>query len=203
MSSIKLPVNIKTAHYKTETVDFYYPRVFYPRNLALEQKINWEILSALLNILANLSYLDMKTNILGSYEIKTNERHVLSITLSGTGDFQGAHPINSIKSLSIDVETGEVAELKDLFKANSDYVTKLSEIGKEELKKQNVELYDEFKEIRPDQDYYIADSNLVVFFQQYEIGPRPTGFPHFNVPVYDIQDIIDENGLLGKVAGFY
>ena len=57
----------------------------------------------------------------------------------------------------------------------------------------------EFTTIKPDQDYYIADKALVIYFQLYDLVPYAWGFPMFPISVYDIQDIIDENGPLGKM----
>lgn len=44
-------------------------------------------------------------------------------------------------------------------------------------------------------------TTLVVFFQRYEIGPRPLGYPMFPISIYDLQDIIDEKGSLGIMIG--
>ncbi|WP_342669952.1 hypothetical protein [Pseudobacillus wudalianchiensis] len=39
-----------------------------------------------------------------------------------------------------------------------------------------------------------------MYFQLYEITPYVFGFPMFLISVYNLQDIIDENGLLGRMA---
>ncbi|HNU79629.1 MAG TPA: RsiV family protein, partial [Bacillota bacterium] len=64
----------------------------------------------------------------------------------------------------------------------------------------NIDLLDEFKGIRPDQDFYIADKSLVLFFQLYEITPYYMGLQYFPISVYQIQDIIAEEGALGIMA---
>ena len=60
-------------------------------------------------------------------------------------------------------------------------------------------MINEFTTIRPEQDYYIADKALVIYFQLYELTPYAYGFPYFPISVYEIQDIIDENGPLGRM----
>ena len=46
----------------------------------------------------------------------------------------------------------------------------------------------------------MADKALVIYFQLYDITPYVFGFPMFPISVYEIQDIIDENGPLGRMA---
>jgi hypothetical protein len=58
-----------------------------------------------------------------------------------------------------------------------------------------------FKGISPEQDYYIADKALVLFFQLYELTAYAYGFPYFPISIYDLQTIIDEQGPLGKMFG--
>ncbi|MFB4475682.1 RsiV family protein, partial [Oceanobacillus caeni] len=58
----------------------------------------------------------------------------------------------------------------------------------------------EFTKIEPNQYFYIADKTLVIYFQLYELAPYAFGFPMFPISVYDIQDIIDEEGPLGRMA---
>ncbi|WP_368073024.1 RsiV family protein [Virgibacillus salinus] len=54
--------------------------------------------------------------------------------------------------------------------------------------------------MQPDQDFYIADKALVIYFQLYEITPYVFGFPMFPISVYAIKDIINEDGPLGRMA---
>ncbi|HHY20883.1 MAG TPA: DUF3298 domain-containing protein [Bacilli bacterium] len=68
-----------------------------------------------------------------------------------------------------------------------------------QIKQRDIFLLNGFTVIRPDQDFYIADKALVIYFQLYEITPYAYGFPMFPISVYEIQDIIDENGPLGRM----
>lgn len=200
---MEFPVKTNTFRTITPRINFYYPMVYCMNNLLLQRKINSQIYNFTKKFISDLNYEDIPTYIMGSYEIKNNQRGVLSFNLSGLGDFKGAHPINSIKSLNFDVNTGKVYEFKDLFKKDSDYINIISKIGKRELKKQKTVLYkDGYKGVKPDQDYFIADKNLMIYFQQYEIGPRQSGFPYFSVPLYEIEDIIDKDSILGKMLPF-
>jgi len=105
-----------------------------------------------------------------------------------------------IKSLTFDLKKGKLCELKDLFKSGSDYVTRLSAIVQTQFKQRDIPVINGFTAIKSNQDFYIADKVLVVYFQLYDITPYAFGFPMFPISVYDIQDIIDENGPLGRMA---
>jgi len=196
----KLPVSVKTSRYVRPTIDFLFPVIDGLKDTNVQQKINSVIFNSMLQLFALLKQPDLITHVSGTYEIKTNERDVLSIALVGLGDFHGAHPITVIKSLSIDIKSGKVYELKDLFKPQSDYIKKISEIISEQIKERDIPIFGEFKEISPNQDYYISGMSIIVYYQQSDITPYAVGFPNFPIPTYKLQDSIVEDGLLERMS---
>jgi len=192
---------IQTYRYYIPTTDILYPVVYGLTNLDAQRKINDAIFNLMLKISSELRQPDLVTYITGSYEIKANERGFLSVTLGQLGNFGGAHPMTIIKALNMDVSTGKVYGLKDLFKADSKYVERISEIITREIKEREIPLLEEFRAIKPDQDFYIVDNNLIIFFQLYEISPYVAGFPYFSIPIYKLQDIIPDDGILSKMMG--
>lgn len=139
--------------------------------------------------------------VLGTYEIKNNQRNVLSLSLSNyTYHARAAHGMTIIKSLTFDLRKGEKCTLKDLFKPGSDYVKRLSALIQEQIKVRDIQLLNGFTAIRPDQDFYLADKSIVIYFQLYELTAYVYGLPMFPISIYDLQDIIDENGPLGRLA---
>lgn len=196
-----LPVMIQTYRYYIPTTDILYPMVIGLENPAAQRKINEEIYNLMLEIAAELRHPEFTTFITGSYEIKANERNFLSLTLGQLGNFGGAHPMTIIRALNMDISSGKVYSLEELFKPDSDYVEKISEIIAQEIKERDIPVLEEFKSIRPDQDFYIVDNNLIIFFQLYEISPYVAGFPYFSIPIYKLQDIIVEDGILNRMMG--
>lgn len=194
-----LPVYFKTQQYLTPTINMYYPMIYGHKNPTVEKLINYEIKTLMYELIAELRRPDLVTYITGSYEIKTNERNVLSLALTGLGDFHGAHPITIVKSITIDAANGNVYELKDLFKPDSGYLEALSKMVSEQIKERDIPLLGEFKGVKPDQDYYIADKGLVIYFQQYEIAPYYAGLPYFLIPIYDLEEYIPEDGILNRM----
>ena len=202
--SISFPVKIETAKISSgpkKTV--YYPQVFGMHDQRMEYFINQTIIYQTQQLI-NQQIGDMTSTVeemLGSFEIKNNQRQVLSLSLTNyTYHYRAAHGMTYIKSVTFDLEKRKLCELKDLFKPGSDYVTRLSNIIKEQIKQREVPTLNDFTSIQPNQDYYIADKALVIYFQLYELAPYVYGFPMFPISVYDLQDIIDENGPLGRMA---
>ncbi|NLY42899.1 MAG: DUF3298 and DUF4163 domain-containing protein [Clostridiaceae bacterium] len=183
----------------TPMLNIDYPFVYGIINLIAQQRINQTIYNKVLEMINQLQYMDIPTYVSMSYELKTNEKNVLSLSLIGLGDFRGAHPVTLVKSLNFDVNTGKNYTLIDLFKPGSNYVQVLSDMVAQQIKQRNIPILDEFKGIRPDQDYYIADRNLILYFQQAEITPYAAGIPYFSILIEDLQDIISDTGLLARM----
>lgn len=195
-----LPVQTVTITMKAPNIQIFFPKVIRLPNPSVEAHINQTIYNEVQSMIKAQGYHQdpANTEMQGSYEIKTNERGILSLSLSNyTYIKQHAHGLTLLKSLTCDVESGKFYTLKELFKPGSDYVKRLSALVAAQIKQRQIELLAPFQAIRPDQDFYIADKALVIYFQLYEITPYYYGFPAFPISVYDIQDIILENGPLG------
>lgn len=94
----------------------------------------------------------------------------------------------------------KLCTLKDLFKPGSNYVRRLSALVDIQIQERDLPTLGDFRGISPDQDFYIADKTLVIYFQLYEITPYVVGLPMFPISVFDLADIIDESGPLGRLA---
>lgn len=198
------PVSIKTVEiYSNSKKRVFYPQVTGMQNQVLQKSINNTIAHQTQQLI-DQQVGNMPTTVeemLGSFEIKNNQREVLSLTLSNyTYHYHAAHGLTILKSLTFDLRKGKPVELKDLFKTGSNYVNKLSSLIQTQIKQRDIFLLNGFTSIRPDQDFYIADKALVIYFQLYEITPYVFGFPMFPISVYDIQDLVEENGPLGRMA---
>ncbi|MEN2467328.1 DUF3298 domain-containing protein [Ornithinibacillus sp. JPR2-1] len=198
------PVQIRTRQISAGPKKIvYYPQVVQMNNLHLQHFINQSIIQETQSLI-NLQTGDTPQTVvemLGTYEIKNNQRDILSILLTNyTYHDRAAHGMTFKRSLSFDLKTGKKLELKDLFKPGSDYITRLSEIIHAQIKQRDIQLIDDFTVISPNQDFYLADKTLVIYFQLYDITPYVFGFPIFPISIYEIQDIIREDGPLGRLA---
>ncbi|MFD0694532.1 DUF3298 domain-containing protein [Paenibacillus sp. GCM10027628] len=194
------PVSIQTYSIKRDKLDLLYPAVVHLNPFSVQHAINTTIVHTVNQMLHDQGYpQNPMTDVSAYYELKTNERNILSLSLVNYAFSGGAHGLTIQKSLTFNTETGKSYALKDLFKPGSNYVARLTAIIQAQIKARNIPLLVDFTAIRPDQDYYIADKALVIYFQVYELAAYVYGFLYFPISVYDIQDIIDENGPLGKM----
>ncbi|HET7578226.1 MAG TPA: DUF3298 domain-containing protein [Bacillales bacterium] len=204
MAAQALPVSIQTMVIRLQGTTIYYPQIIQLPDPNVQQRINQTIFRSVQTLIQQQHQqqnADSFTEMIGTYEIKTNERNILSLTLSNYAyAYHHAHGLTLLKSLTFDIKTGKSYTLQELFKPGSDYVKVLSEIVKKQIKDRQIQTLEPFTQISPNQDYYIADKALVIYFQLYEITPYYYGFPMFPISVYEIQDIIDENGPLGTMA---
>lgn len=103
---------------------------------------------------------------------------------------------------TIDLNTGERLQLKDLFKEGADYITPISENIKEQMQEQMAAdeqvyywLNDEieewnFKTITEETSFYINDKdNVVIGFDEGEVAPMYMGPVEFEIPAEALQDI--------------
>ena len=103
---------------------------------------------------------------------------------------------------TIDLNTGERIQLKNLFKENADYITKISENIKVQMQEQmdadesvmywlNDEMEEfNFKQITEDTSFYLNDNgNLMICFNEGDVGPMSMGVVEFEIPEEVIRDI--------------
>jgi len=203
MSNIQLPLQIITKKIVMPGLEVFYPSITYGTNSNAVLRMNQQINSLVNRLVAEQGYFQepYTTSVTGYYEIKSNERGVLSLSIINyTYHQHAAHGLTITKSLNFDVLTGKNYQLHELFKPDSNYIQVLSDIIKKQIKERDIPVIEEFKEIRPDQDYYIADKALVIYFQLYELAPYAYGMPHFPISVYEISNLIKENSILDVMA---
>ena len=200
-----LPVSIVTKKlpHPSPKVTVYYP-VVRLQDTNVQSRINHAIVTTLNKLLVEQNfYNSILVELLANYEIKTNERGILSLNLIVYSFTGGAHGMTVINSLTFDTKTGKQYTLKELFKPGSNYEKQISAIITQRIKDWNIQLLDPpFKGIRSDQDFYIADTSLVIYFQLYEITPYVWGFPYFPIPILDLADIINPEGPLDRMMAF-
>lgn len=112
-----------------------------------------------------------------------------------------AHGMPGREYLHIDLKTGAVYQMKDLFKSGSGYVRVLSDIIGKQMKdkmksdpENNLYWTDEYKGIAKDQPFYVTGDSLVIYFTPYEIAPYAAGFPEFSVKFDELSGILDKDG---------
>lgn len=199
-----LPVSILTMSMQYDGTTINYPQVIGMMDGTVQQTINEAIFQEMQSLIEDQREkqdTDSFEEMIGTYEVKTNERHVLSLTLTNYAyKFHAANGLTLISGLTFDTATGKKYDLNELFMEGSNYVEVLSMQVKEQIAARDTPLLVDFNQINPYQDYYIADKSLILFFQEIEITPHYYGAPMFPISVFSIQDIVTEDGPLGRMA---
>lgn len=203
-TSLTFPVMTQTKVIQYRNMHIFYPEVYGLENTTVQQKVNHDIFT-LAETLRKEQYIQQDTTafseMIGTYEIKTNERHILSLSLSNYAIFfEAANGLTLMDSLTFQMETGKLYTLSELFKQNANYIDVLSKQISQQIKERNIPLLEPFTAIRPDQNFYIADKSLVIYFQLYELSPHYVGFPMFPISVFDLEEIAAPNGPLDIMA---
>ncbi|MCZ8515530.1 DUF3298 domain-containing protein [Paenibacillus filicis] len=182
-------------------LDVKYPKVTGLKNSFVQQMINGAILDAVYGLIRTQGYVqDPTKTVTGDYKVELHEKELLSLLYSNYGYAQGAaHGMTYQSSQTFDLLTGQLYTLADLFKPGSNYVGRLSAIIAKEMKARDIPLLTPFKEIRPNQDFYLTPKSIVIYFQLYEYAPYVYGFLTFEIPFAEVQELIDPNGPIGRL----
>lgn len=199
--AVEQPLVIHSHKVTLPKTELQIPVVSGAPNPAAEQAINTEIRKGVQQLISEQGSLeDPRSEMLGWFETKTNEKNVFSLSLFNYAYTGGAHGMTLQKSLTFNIQSGHTYTLAQQFKPEADYVKVLSDLVAQQIAERDIQTLEPFKSIRPDQDYYIADRSLVIYFQLYELTAYAYGFGYFPISVYDLQDIIAENSPLGLMA---
>lgn len=213
MGYIENPVQIITRRWvmkdinRDVTID--YPVVLGLKKTRAEEKINNTIMDLVNKLILEQEELMKERGFnrfitKGWFELKSNERGILSLSISNyTYPQEGISGLTIDKSLTFNIQSGKEYSLDEMFKEDSNYIKVLSHIIKEQIEERDIELIKDFNEIAPNQDYYIADKSLVIYFQTLEYTPRYYGPQFFPISVFEIQDIIKANSPLDIMSRSY
>lgn len=136
-----------------------------------------------------------------NYEITTNTDTWFTLKLSVL-DVKASN-FQSYRYYNIDKQTGEAAELKDLFREDTDYKTIINDSIKQQMADQmakddsiyywlnDPEVPDQnFQSISDSQNFYFnQDKQLVISFDAYEVAPGYMGAVDFLIPDTVLADI--------------
>ena len=127
-----------------------------------------------------------------NYEIMRQTEDMLSLRIFFSLYMEGAaHPSNAIEGLTFDMKTGKELQLQDLFEPGVDYKGSLDPILKDQVNKLDYELFEEFKGIEDKQGFYLTDTSLVIYYQEYIYTPHAVGPLEFEVDLNEIDCRID------------
>lgn len=184
------------------SVDIRYPKVIALQNKDVQDKINKDILDTVYNLIDLQKIDDNVEELYGNYDVTLNEKFLVSILFDNFVYWKNSiHGLTILKSITSDLETGKKYELEDLFIENSNYKERINKIIKRQIKGQEIERYllRDFETINENQDFYLTDNCLVIYFQLYEYTSYAYGFPKFCINYNDLLDIINPEGPIPRL----
>jgi len=125
-----------------------------------------------------------------SYAVKLNREKLLSLTIEEYYYTGGAHGDGRVWGLSFDLESGRSIKLADVFKPGADFHGRLESLIRSEIARRGLTKY-WFDGIKNDQQFYLTEEGLVIYFQPYEIAPWVYGVPRFIVSYQELSDILN------------
>jgi hypothetical protein len=130
------------------------------------------------------------------FEVALNTDEFLSLYLSYYSFTGGAHGMSFIETYNIDLETGELIELKDLFLNGVDYKTPINEEVKRSMAKESERYFSDVfttVSITDNQLFCLTDEGIIVYFGLYEIAPYSSGMPEFLITYDKIKTLLKED----------
>lgn len=198
--AFQFPVHVQASRITFPKAELWVPVISGVQNAASRNGINAAIRQQVRELAADQGSLDdPRAEMQGYFEIKTNEKSILSLSLFNYAYTGGAHGLTLQKSLTFHTGTGKRYSLAELFKPGSPYVKRLSDLIKAQIKERQIAILGDFESIAPNQSYYVADRALVIYFDLYELAPYAFGFPYFPISVFELADIASPNGPLAPM----
>ncbi len=204
------PIHVKISEFPIKStseiieIDIKIPRIEGIKDKNLENKINKNFENRALAFKEDVEDLskkyENKTNQLenmrkfvckSNFEVSYNNNNILSVPVIYYQYTGGAHGVYSKKTYNVNLKTGEELFLKDLFKDNFDYKKLIDEGIRNNINEEPKNYFqDSFKGISDNQDFYITNDSIVVYFQLYEIAPYSAGIPEFKIPFSCIKKVL-------------
>jgi len=177
----------------------------YPFIADSENMANQEIIDALNSLWLNEVLLPEKINftiVESAYEVPLNSNGLLSIVMSLYTKTQD-NPSGNIafNSLTVDVNTGKVYDLGDLFNTKMNYTKILSDIAMQKANKMNVNFIEPYNGITDTQQFYLTPGALVLYYQVGEYTPASMGLFRITIPYNEISNILYPESPIVRLMG--
>jgi hypothetical protein len=202
------PINIDTDGEKSEDatliLKIQYPKISGGANKTAEDRINTLLAKHAAdfkdtwlkdyreNAQEVMSFHKFQYYIGTQYKITYNSKGKLGVLFEDYVYSGGAHGMTYRKSYLLDLSTGQEYGLKDLFRESAAYVTLVNQEVKRQMDESGLTpgLLSPFESIKPDQDFYLTEDGLVIYFQLYEYTPYALGFPEFQINYDKVKDAL-------------
>lgn len=201
MSPKSVSANLIEHRIHTGNLNVVYPSVFGLKNEAVQLEIN-----QLIQVLVNGMMAEQGGNnpnlqeMTGTYKVGVNENSLLSLRFENVAIMKSAaNGTTMLEAMTVNLETGEVYSLNDLFLKNRPYRIKLNRMIEAQIKQRQIPLTEPFPGVTDAQDFYLTPFALVVFFQENVFTPHYVGPPEFTIPYSQLTGLINPGGPIGRL----
>ena len=127
-----------------------------------------------------------------NYSIKRKCSSIMSILFTDYLFSGGAHGRTIEIGRTFNLISGKEYSLKSLFKPDTDYVTAITNEIKKQMKERKItdQQLVKFEKIAKNEDYYLTNDSLVIFFSEYEYFPYSFGIQEFKIPLTTLEGIL-------------
>jgi hypothetical protein len=130
------------------------------------------------------------------YRVELNRNGWSSVTLQRFCYFQGAaHPLTAWTSLTVNTPTGQIYQLKDLFKPGAPFATEINKHIARQLSERQITLLRPFQGINASQEFYLAPDGIVIYYQLYDYTPYVYGRLAFTIPYEELKPWLKDDVL--------
>ncbi len=205
MSAKGISARIIDQYIESPLVQIHYPRVEGLPDPEVQEMINLEIEGLVQDLLTNPdnlhpAYEPDNTQITIVYAVEVNRNSILSLRFEVYSmPEMAANGFTKVKSLTVNLEDGQIYTFADLFIPGSGYVGAINEIIKQEFAAQDIPVINEFESIDEDQEFYLTDNALVIYFQLFVYTPHYVGIPEFPIPYYMVEEYVDPDGPIANL----
>jgi len=140
---------------------------------------------------------------IGTFKVTLNKNGILSIRFESFSVIRmAAHPLTIVRALTFNLRTGNVIDLFGLFGVEKGHRRIIGDEIKRQIKTKEIPLISEFTRINDDQEYYLTERALVIFFQRATIAAGAAGILEFPIPYNMLRNIIGRDCVMEPVLWF-
>ncbi|QSO52111.1 LppP/LprE family lipoprotein [Alicyclobacillus curvatus] len=187
---------VVTAHtYKASSQDVVYPQLSGLPNAQVQTNIN-SLLKKNSLYTPSEGYTNPATyTYTASYNVVFQQGDIMNFMISTYFSPKGAaHGMPSRTSLIVNVKTGQVYQLKDLFQLGSNYLPKVSQVVANEDTTHALDTFAKFTGVTNKDTIYLRSGGFVVDFAPYEWASYAQGFLDYPVSFASVDGIINKSG---------
>lgn len=201
--SIDLSSNIKNASISPGNFNIDYPFVEGLQDEDVQSSINGSIVERINSMFNTAVLLPQQIDfneIVSSYTLSLQRNGLISILFYLYTNTTDGNENTVYSSLIIDSNTGDEYDFEDLFNPNSNFRERLSQISLETARRENVPFTEEYVGVTDNQQFYLTENELVLYYQPGEFTPSSYGIFEISIPYSEIRDLFSQANPIANLS---